>query len=112
KEKFEVNFEPKGEIANIVVAGMGGSALAAGMAVAYPSPKVPMVVSRQYGIPSFVNEYTLFVASSYSGNTEETLAALEEAEKKQAQIVVVAAGGKLEEIANQKNYPFMKIPSG
>jgi glucose/mannose-6-phosphate isomerase len=50
------------------------------------------------------------VACSYSGNTEETLSALAEAEAKNAKVVIIAGGGKLEQIAGQKNYPFVKIP--
>ncbi|HUA13169.1 MAG TPA: SIS domain-containing protein, partial [Candidatus Sulfotelmatobacter sp.] len=53
-----------------------------------------------------------FISSSYSGNTEETLSALSEAEGKGAQIVVITAGGKLEEIAKEKNYLTYKIPGG
>lgn len=109
---FDFDFEPKGEIDNVVVAGMGGSALAASMVVAWPGPKVPFVVNRQYSIPGFVSDKTLFVASSYSGNTEETLAALKEAEDSGAQIFIITAGGKLDEIAHEKYYPMAKIPGG
>ncbi len=112
KFSFDFDFEPKNDINNIVVSGMGGSALAASMLVAWPGPKVPLIVNRQYSIPAFVGEGTLYIASSYSGNTEETLASLAEAEAAQAQIFIVTAGGKLEEIAHEKNYPMAKIPSG
>lgn len=109
---FDFDFEPKGEISNVVVGGMGGSALAASMIVSWPGPKVPFVVNRQYSIPGFVDGRTLYVASSYSGNTEETLASLELAEAKGAQIFIITAGGKLEEIAHEKDYPMAKIPGG
>lgn len=112
KFAFDFEFEPKGEIQNIVVSGMGGSALAASMIISWPGPKVPFVVNRQYSIPGFVNDKTLFVASSYSGNTEEVLEALGKAESTGAQIFIVTAGGKLEEIAHEKNYPMAKIPEG
>ena len=52
----------------------------------------------------------MFIASSYSGNTEETLEALNQAEQKGAKIVVLAAGGKLVEIAKEKNYPLLTLP--
>jgi glucose/mannose-6-phosphate isomerase len=52
----------------------------------------------------------LFIAASYSGNTEETLSALDEAEERGAQIVIMAGGGKLQEAAQTKNYPFLLIP--
>jgi glucose/mannose-6-phosphate isomerase len=57
-----------------------------------------------------VSSSTLFIASSYSGNTEETLAALAQAEDRQAKIIAIASGGKLAEIAQAKSYPLLKIP--
>lgn len=100
----------EGEFNNIVYAGMGGSALAALLSYSWPGYSVPFEVSREYHIPAFVSDKTLFIACSYSGNTEETLSALTEAEAKNARIVIIAGGGKLEEIATQKGYPFLKIP--
>ncbi len=73
-----------GNFANVVFAGMGGSALAALMGRSWPGYKVPFEICRQYHIPGYVSEQTLFIASSYSGNTEETLSALAEAEAKKA----------------------------
>lgn len=102
----------RGDFANIVVSGMGGSALAAALAASiYAFPK-PYEIVRNYDIPEYVDSSTLFIASSYSGNTEETLAALERAEAKGASIVVIAAGGKLTEIAKKQGYPLYKIPEG
>ena len=110
EQKFEA---PKieGEFSNIVFAGMGGSALPALLSRSWPAYEVPFEVCRQYHIPAYVSAKTLFIASSYSGNTEETLSALAEAEQKGAVIAVMAGGGKLEEIAKQKKYPFVKIPA-
>ena len=99
-------------IHDVVLAGMGGSALAADILRVCPGLTHSFEVVRDYNIPHYVGVDTLFVASSYSGNTEETISALHEAEAKGARIVVVAAGGKLQEIADAKNYPFFKIPSG
>jgi glucose/mannose-6-phosphate isomerase len=109
EHKFEV---PKieGEFHNIVFAGMGGSALPALLSTSWPGYNVPFEICRQYNIPAYVSDKTLFIAASYSGNTEETLSALAEAEAKGAVIAVFAGGGKLEEIAGQKGYPFVKIP--
>jgi glucose/mannose-6-phosphate isomerase len=97
-------------IDNIVYAGMGGSALAALVSQSWPGYKVPFEVNRQYHVPGHVSERTLFIAASYSGNTEETLSALAEAEQRGAQIVIIAGGGKLQEIAQSKSYPFILIP--
>jgi glucose/mannose-6-phosphate isomerase len=107
--KFE---RPKieGEFTNIVYAGMGGSALAALFSRSWPGYSLPFEVCRQYQIPAYVSERTLFIAASNSGNTEETLSALAEAETKDAKIVIIAGGGKLAEIAAQKNYPYFKLP--
>lgn len=94
----------------IVIAGMGGSALAAEYLKVWPGLNVPLIICRNYSLPLFVNEHTLVIASSYSGNTEETLSALEEARQKKAHIVVTAHGGKLKEIAANDNHPFLEIP--
>ena len=111
EQTYQASFSPQADISNVVVAGMGGSALAADLAKIWPSLSVPTAVVRDYDIPGYIGKNTLFVASSYSGNTEETLSALEAAEKKEAQIAVVAAGGKLAEIANQKSYAFFQLKS-
>lgn len=95
---------------NIVYAAMGGSALAALLSRDWPGYKIPMEIARQYHIPSYVSDKTLFIACSYSGNTEETLSALTEAEAANAKIVIIAGGGNLEEIAAAKSYPFIKLP--
>jgi glucose/mannose-6-phosphate isomerase len=95
---------------NIVVAGMGGSALAALMSQSWPSYSVPFELCRSYNVPAFVCQDTLFIASSYSGNTEETLGALTQAEERGAQIVVIASGGKLADIAHERSYPLLLLP--
>lgn len=99
-----------GDFQNIVFAGMGGSALPALLSQSWPGYKLPFEVCRNYDIPAYVSGKTLFIAASYSGNTEETLSALTQAEERGAVITVIAGGGKLEEIAQAKNYLFMKVP--
>ncbi len=95
---------------NVAYAGMGGSALAALLAHSWPALREPFEVVRDYDIPAYVDGDTLFVASSYSGNTEETLSALAQAEAKGAQIAVITSGGKLKEIAEAKGYPLAVLP--
>ncbi len=107
---FNTTVQSEGGITNVVVAGMGGSALAATFIQTWPGLAVPFQVVRDYQAPAYVNANTLFIASSYSGNTEETLAALNQAAEKGAQIAVIAAGGKLAEIAGQNNYPYFALP--
>lgn len=110
---FDVQIESRPpEILNAVLSGMGGSALAANLFIAWPGPRIPFIVNRQYDIPAFVGEKTLFIASSYSGNTEETIHSLEQAQAKGAFIVVITAGGRLQEIAKENDYPCYHIPSG
>jgi len=99
-----------GRFDSIVFAGMGGSALAGLLSQSWPGYSLPFEICRQYHIPKYVSDKTLFIASSYSGNTEETLSALAEAEAKGAKIVVIAGGGQLQETAEAKNYPLMLIP--
>ncbi|HEV7455083.1 MAG TPA: SIS domain-containing protein, partial [Candidatus Saccharimonadales bacterium] len=97
-------------IHNVVYAGMGGSALAALLFKTWPGVSKPFEVSREYDIPTYVDDSTLFIAASYSGNTEETLSALAEAEAKGSQIAIIAGGGKLQQIAEEKQYPFVLLP--
>lgn len=104
------NWQPSAEIQNIVHSGMGGSALWAFLATSWPGFTVPFEVVRNYDIPAYVGENTLFVASSYSGNTEETLTSLSKAETAGAQIVVITSGGQLEAIAKEKNYLLLSLP--
>lgn len=101
---------PSAPIHNIVLAGMGGSALQAELASVFPELSVPFVICRDYTLPSFVNENTLVIASSYSGNTEETLSALAEARSKGATIVVMSGGGTLKEEAIAAGELFVEIP--
>jgi glucose/mannose-6-phosphate isomerase len=100
------------DVSNIVLAGMGGSAWPAVYLNTWGDPSVPFEIVRNYELPAYVGKNTLFISSSYSGNTEETLAALAEAETRGAHIVVIAAGGKLAELAKAKQYTFFSIPGG
>lgn len=109
---FKVPKPAFGEVQNIVLAGMGGSAWPGLFVQAWPGVNVPFEIVRHYELPGYVSEKTLFISSSYSGNTEETLAALTAAEGRGAQIVVMAAGGKLAEAAEAKKLPLFKIPGG
>jgi len=109
---FNVTVATPQPITNIVLGGMGGSGWPALYIKAWAGLKVPFEVVSNYDLPEYVGPSTLFIASSYSGNTEETLAALAEAEKRGALVVVVTAGGKLMERAKESNHPLFEIPSG
>ncbi|MBU1179528.1 hypothetical protein KJ885_01145 [Patescibacteria group bacterium] len=98
-----------GSVKNVVLCGMGGSALGAHIIEALDISRVPFLFYNGYIPPQFINEETLFIASSYSGNTEEVLSSLKFAENKKAKIVGVAAGGKLAKIFKNKKYPFIEF---
>ena len=108
---YQFSFHPEREIQNVVVAGMGGSALAALIAQSWPGVSVPFEIVREYDIPRYVGANTLFIASSFSGNTEETLTALTRAEERGAIIVCVSHAGRLQEIARERGYPYIELPA-
>jgi glucose/mannose-6-phosphate isomerase len=98
----------------LIVAGMGGSAAGARLAVAALGPRLtrPFVVSDGYALPGWAGESTLVLLSSYSGSTEETLAAYDDAVKRNAPRIVVSTGGPLVERARRDNVPVVPVPAG
>jgi glucose/mannose-6-phosphate isomerase len=112
KHDFKFSDKTNQKITNIVFCGMGGSALAALISQSWPGYYIPFEVVRNYYLPNYVNKRTLVIISSYSGNTEETLSALEDALKRMAQIVIISSGGKLLRIANDEKLPMIRIPGG
>ena len=100
------------EIRNVLICGLGGSGIGGTIVADIVSPKVniPIAATKDYSIPDFVNEHTLVIANSYSGNTEETLFALEKCQAKGAEIAVITSGGKLKTIAEENNYNKIIIP--
>lgn len=99
----------------IVLSGMGGSALAGLVAQRWwrSQSNIPLQVVREYDFPSYArSSKTLVITASYSGNTEEEVAALEEALSKKATIVTLSSGGRLEELAKEHGLPHLSIPSG
>ncbi len=102
------------EIRNIVIIGMGGSAIGGDILRSYLAEEVaiPIFVNRNYGLPRFVNQHTLLIAASYSGNTEETLAAFEQGKQRGCQIIIATTGGKLGALAVENNYPHVILPAG
>lgn len=109
---FKTTVTVEEQIQNIVVGGMGGSAWPALILNTWPGLKVPLEISRNYSAPQYVSQSSLYIASSYSGNTEEAVASLEDAATKKANIVVIASGGKLVEVAKENGYPLFLVPSG
>jgi glucose/mannose-6-phosphate isomerase len=112
------DFDAKGidvsRIKNIIVSGLGGSAIGGELLGNFLKDelKYPYFVNRNYELPAFAGENTLFIASSYSGNTEETIAALKEAIQKKAQVVCLTTGGEVEKICQNEAIPFFRLQKG
>jgi glucose/mannose-6-phosphate isomerase len=99
------------DVRSVVLAGMGGSAIGGDFAAALLAGdlKVPMFIHRDYGLPAFVGRDSLVIVSSYSGNTEETLSAFEDARKRGAKVLALTTGGKIAELAKAANYPVVSF---
>ena len=104
----------KSKIQNIVISGLGGSAIGGDLIKLYTKDalSIPVIVNRDYFLPKFVNENTLVIISSYSGNTEETNSVHEYAIKKRAQVICISTGGKVKEVADKNNQTAVIIPTG
>jgi glucose/mannose-6-phosphate isomerase len=99
---------------SLVVSGMGGSAIGGEIAKSYliQDLQIPFIVQRHYGLPGFVNKRSLVICSSYSGNTEEVLAAYDEASSRGASIISITSGGTLGEKSMADKHPLVIIPGG
>jgi glucose/mannose-6-phosphate isomerase len=104
----------KSQMQNIIIAGMGGSAIAGDVVrcATFGSLRLPLHVCRSYRLPFQPTDKTLVIASSYSGNTEEMLSAFNAVRRSGAQIICVSSGGKLGELARADNLPLFKLPEG
>ena len=102
------------QIKSIVVAGLGGSAIGGDLVRSYLAEKLnlPFFICRNYTLPNFVDESSLVFISSYSGNTEETLSAYDDAQKREAKILTLSSGGKVEEKSLQQQITWVNIPTG
>ncbi len=101
-------------IDNILICGLGGSGIGGTIVndIVSSKSKVPITSTKDYSIPNFVNNHTLVVANSYSGNTEETIYALEKCQSRNAEVCIITSGGKLKSIAEENNYNHIIIPKG
>lgn len=99
---------------NVVISGLGGSGIGGAIAAEVMAEEavIPIVTNNGYTVPGFVDEDTLFIACSYSGNTEETVSATELASKAGAKVVVIVSGGKLLGMAKANGWDHIVIPSG
>lgn len=101
-------------INNIVLAGMGGSAIGGDVVrtIVADELEVPFFVSRNYALPNWVDKHTLVICSSYSGNTEESLSAYADAKSKDAMICGISTGGELSASMKSNGYDLITIPGG
>ena len=95
------------EVNKVVILGMGGSAMGGDLlsSLAVSEAKLPILVHRDYNLPAFVDAGTLVIASSYSGNTEETLSSFGQALKTESKKLVITTGGRLRRMAEERNVP-------
>ena len=102
-----------GNFKNIVVLGMGGSAIGGDLLSDYLADEfaIYIVVIRGYDIPKFVNEDSLVFAVSYSGNTEETISTLKKCLDAKARVIALTSGGKFAALARENNFPVIKVPA-
>ncbi|NOX88345.1 MAG: bifunctional phosphoglucose/phosphomannose isomerase [Calditrichaeota bacterium] len=110
-EKSQISVE-KAQIKNILYLGIGASGLAGDLLddVLFDELEIPMNIVRSYFTPGFCNQNTLVIASSYSGDTEETISATKAALENGAQIVCVTSGGELLKLAAEHNLSVIKLP--
>lgn len=105
---------PKNEIRQVVVCGMGGSGIGGELVKNWTQNeiKVPVLCYHDYNAPAFIDKQTLVIASSYSGNTEETLMFVEGIQNKGAHIIGVCSGGDLQTLCNKNGYDCIIVPGG
>lgn len=106
------NVKASGEFKNVIICGIGGSALPSDVLDIVTQPAIPIYIPRNYNLPKQTNKKSLVVCISYSGNTEEPISGLDEALSKNLKIIGIASGGKIEEKCKKNNLPFVKISSG
>lgn len=104
----------KSPIQNVLICGLGGSGIGGSIVreLVVNTATVPVNVTKGYFIPSYVDEHTLVIVSSYSGNTEETIQCMELAMKKNAKITAITSGGKIAELAKSNGFDCIVVPGG
>jgi len=102
------------KINNIIISGMGASAISGDIVknLFLDRFNIPIFINRQYYLPKWANKNTLLISQSYSGNTEETLNTFKNGYQKRCKIIGISSGGKLKELCEKSEIPFIKIPPG
>lgn len=114
ENKVDIDSSYANKINNLVVAGMGGSAISADLLKSFlrDELQIPLHVNRDYVLPKFADEKTLVIISSYSGNTEETISCFKEAVKKGCKIITISTGGWIKNFADENDFPCIKLKEG
>ncbi|MFA6598556.1 MAG: bifunctional phosphoglucose/phosphomannose isomerase [Ignavibacteriaceae bacterium] len=112
--KYDLGTIDTSKIKNIIVSGLGGSAISGDLMVNFLQNeiKLPIQVNRNYSLPNYADHSTLILVSSYSGNTEETISVLNEALSRKCQIVCLTTGGRIKEIADKEKLPVVNLLKG
>ncbi len=116
-QQFKIGIEcakdikPLGDFDNTVICGIGGSALPGSLLLDITTLLGPIFIHRDYNLPKSANKKSLIVCISFSGNTEETLSAYQEAISKNYKPIAICTGGKLQELAQQNNLPVAIVPN-
>ena len=99
-------------VEHVFVAGLGGSGIGADFVSTFISgeAKVPYLVGKEYDVPAYIGKNSLCFASSYSGNTEETLSSVEQIMAAGARLICLSSGGKLIDIAKSNGFDYVKVP--
>ena len=95
---------------SVIICGMGGSAISADIAKVLYDKLIPISVVKDYDLP-YLDEHTLVIVISYSGNTSESLSCMKQAMAKTKQIVAITSGGKIKDMVDGK-YPWLEVPAG
>jgi len=102
----------EGRFENIIICGMGGSALSADLLVIFFNDlKLPLYIHRSYNLPSQATKESLIICISFSGNTKETILAFKEAQERKLKVAAITAGGELAKSAKKYNTPLVFLPS-
>ncbi len=113
-KRYPIDVKRYDSIHQVVVCGMGGSAAGGDLLKSYlqGEARIPIEVNRNYLLPQYVGEKTLVFAISYSGNTEETLSAYQDALSRSAKIIAITSGGKLRELCQKDGIDVIEIIKG
>ena len=114
KMDLEVEIPSPQEIRNILICGLGGSAIGGDFLRAYLGAdlKLPLVVNRHHTLPGFAGPSTLAFICSYSGDTQETLSAFHQARQAGCSMVCWTSNGRLLDLARQHGLSYIRVPAG